>query len=95
MFDFNILQQGNGEHRWPSGHYDVGGWDQVRAERVIEVLECLLNVLVSLQGLRHGELTYFRPDGSREEATYVEGYEQGPSTVHFARLEIIPESVFL
>ncbi len=30
MFDFNILQQGNGEHRWPSGHYDVGGWDQVR-----------------------------------------------------------------
>ena len=30
IFDFNILQQGNGEHRWPSGHYDVGGWDQVR-----------------------------------------------------------------
>ncbi len=47
------------------------------------------------QGLRHGELTYFRPDGSREEATYVEGYEQGPSTVHFARLEIIPDSVFV
>ncbi len=32
MFYFNIFQQGNGEHRWPSGHYDVGGWDQVRAE---------------------------------------------------------------
>ena len=58
------LQQGRGEHRWPSGHYDVGDWDQ---------------------GLRHGPAVYFHPDGGREEATYVEGYEQGPSTVHFAR----------
>ena len=58
------FQQGQGEHHWPSGHYDVGMWDQ---------------------GLRHGPATYYHPNGSREEATYVEGYEEGPSIVYFAR----------
>ena len=59
-----LFQHGQGEHHWPSGHYDVAMWDQ---------------------GLRHGPATYFHPSGSKEEATYVEGYEQGASVVHFAR----------
>ena len=61
-----LFQQGHGEHHWPSGHYDVGGWDQ---------------------GLRHGPTTYFHANGSKEEATYIEGYENGPSTVEFVRWE--------
>ena len=28
------------------------------------------------QGLRHGPATYFHPNGNKEEATYVEGYEE-------------------
>ena len=37
------------------------------------------------QGLRHGPATYFHPNGNKEEATYVEGYEEGESTVYYAR----------
>ena len=37
------------------------------------------------QGLRHGFATYFHPNGNKEEATYVEGYEEGESTVYYAR----------
>ena len=33
------------------------------------------------QGIRHGEATYFHPNGNKEEATYVEGYEQVFSSV--------------
>ena len=29
-----------------------------------------------MQGLRHGPATYFHPNGNKEEATYVEGYEE-------------------
>ena len=36
------------------------------------------------KGLRHGPATYFHPSGSKEEATYDEGYESGPSVVLFA-----------
>ena len=36
------------------------------------------------QGLRHGPATYFHPNGNKEEATYVEGYEEGESTVFYA-----------
>ena len=36
------------------------------------------------QGLRHGPATYFHSNGSKEEATYDEGYETGPSVVLFA-----------
>ena len=36
------------------------------------------------KGLRHGPATYFHPSGSKEEATYDEGYETGPSIVLFA-----------
>ena len=35
-------------------------------------------------GLRHGPATYFHPNGNKEEATYVEGYEEGESTVFYA-----------
>ena len=38
-----------------------------------------------MQGLRHGPATYFHPNGNKEEATYVEGYEEGESTVYYAR----------
>ena len=37
------------------------------------------------QGLRHGPAVYYHPNGGKEECTYVEGYENGPSTVHFAK----------
>ena len=59
-----ILQQGQGEHRFPSGDYDIAMWDQ---------------------GLRHGPAVYYHSNGSKEECTYVEGYENGPSTVYFAK----------
>jgi antitoxin component YwqK of YwqJK toxin-antitoxin module len=59
-----VLQQGQGEHRFPSGHYDIAMWDQ---------------------GLRHGPAVYYHPNGGKEECTYVEGYENGPSTVYFAK----------
>ena len=36
------------------------------------------------QGLRHGPATYFHPNGNKEEATYVEGYEEGESTVYYS-----------
>ena len=58
------LQQGQGEHRFPSGDYDIAMWDQ---------------------GLRHGPAVYYHSNGSKEECTYVEGYENGPSTVYFAK----------
>ena len=60
----SILQQGQGEHRFPSGDYDIAMWDQ---------------------GLRHGPAVYYHSNGSKEECTYVEGYENGPSTVYFAK----------
>ena len=28
------------------------------------------------QGLRHGPATYYHPNGNKDEATYVEGYEE-------------------
>lgn len=61
---FLLFQQGQGEHRFPSGHYDIAMWDQ---------------------GLRHGPAVYYHTNGGKEECTYVEGYENGPSTVHFAK----------
>ena len=33
-------------------------------------------VMKKMQGLRHGPATYFHPNGNKEEATYVEGYEE-------------------
>lgn len=49
-------------------------------------LSRILNFLNDVvQGLRHGPATYFHPSGSKEEATYEEGYENGPSVAHFAR----------
>ena len=41
------------------------------------------------QGLRHGPATYFHPNGNKEEATYVEGYEEGESTVYYARWGLV------
>ena len=32
--------------------------------------------MLILKGLRHGPATYFHPNGNKEEATYVEGYEE-------------------
>ena len=43
-----------------------------------------INATDLLQGLRHGPAEYFHPNGSKEEATYDEGYETGPSVVLFA-----------
>ena len=67
-----IFQQGQGEHRFPSGHYDIAMWDQ---------------------GLRHGPAVYYHTNGGKEECTYVEGYENGPSTVYFAKLVLINENI--
>ena len=45
----------------------------------------LTSFIRECQGLRHGPATYFHPNGNKEEATYVEGYEEGESTVYYAR----------
>ena len=49
------------------------------------------------QGLRHGPATYFHPNGNKEEATYVEGYEEVVSMtfVNFAIRRNLTKSLFL
>ena len=48
----------------------------------------LTSFIRECQGLRHGPATYFHPNGNKEEATYVEGYEEGESTVYYARSQL-------
>ena len=41
------------------------------------------------QGLRHGPATYYHPNGNKEEATYVEGYEEVKEKMYLRRNSLL------
>ena len=78
------MLQGEGEHKFPSGHYDIAGWDAGLRHGPATYFDTAGNLV---KGARESkcEIPHFPAiiAGAKEEATYVEGYENGSSVVTF------------
>ena len=84
----NGRRTGQGKMTWNTGEEFIGDWKDNLQQGQGEhrwASSGHYDVCGWDQGLRHGNAVYYDDKGNQEEATYVEGYENGPSIVHFAK----------